>query len=66
MRRAGWDWSFSLMDYNSLWRTRRRLFHQYFGANAATDYVSFQRKRVGDCLQRLKKCPAEYQESIKL
>ena len=48
-KRLGVDWMFAMMPYGPEWRSRRRLFHQYFGPNAVIEYREVQRQ----CVRRL-------------
>nr|BED42963.1 cytochrome P450 monooxygenase [Trametes versicolor] len=57
---VGCDWHFVFMGYGDSWRERRRVFHQYFHPNAATNYRPRELKVARELLRRLLQTPDEF------
>ena len=51
------DWCFSLISHNEEWRQKRKVLHQYLGANAATGYSEQETEHVTEYLRRLRDAP---------
>ncbi|KAF5331764.1 hypothetical protein D9758_016634 [Tetrapyrgos nigripes] len=50
---SGWGWNFGIMPYTSLWRLRRRTFHQHFRSDAIAAYHPFIRQATSRLLRSL-------------
>ena len=50
-------WAFSMISYNEEWRQKRKVFHQYLGANAILEYGEQQTEHVMEYLKRLRDSP---------
>ncbi|KAF7357517.1 O-methylsterigmatocystin oxidoreductase [Mycena sanguinolenta] len=61
----GWDFNFGLLPRGDKWRTRRRMFHQYFHQNVVRTYRPIQMKKIHQLLQGLLSNPEEFREHIK-
>ncbi|KAI0325277.1 cytochrome P450 [Cubamyces sp. BRFM 1775] len=57
---VGCDWHFVFMGYGDSWRERRRVFHQYFHPNAATNYRPREIKVARELLRRLLETPDDF------
>ncbi|KAK7688871.1 hypothetical protein QCA50_007561 [Cerrena zonata] len=55
-------WSFTIMDYNEEWRKKRKVFHQYLGANAIRAYDNQQFDHVREFLRQLHRQPEKSSE----
>ncbi|KAJ7607876.1 cytochrome P450 [Roridomyces roridus] len=54
----GWEFIFSIMKYGDRWRTRRRLFHTVFHAEASKKFLPRQLSTTHQLLRRLLHEPA--------
>ncbi|KAH8105245.1 cytochrome P450 [Cristinia sonorae] len=65
MELVGSYWSFVLMPYNSIWRTQRRYFHDYFSRSAVQDYQTIQLQETHTVLVRMLESPEQAQKWIR-
>ncbi|KAH6906696.1 cytochrome P450 98A3 [Coprinopsis sp. MPI-PUGE-AT-0042] len=59
------DWSLALMDYGSLWRAHRRMFHQYYNKTQIHKYSPVLEHQVSIFLRRLHSDPKDFLESTR-
>jgi hypothetical protein len=55
-----------LYRYGAKLRTTRRMFHQYFNANAVSKYQPQQVKATNELLYRLSHAPEDYKDHLRL
>ncbi|KAH8077107.1 cytochrome P450 [Cristinia sonorae] len=61
----GWDWTITFMPNNSVWRTRRRYFHKYFGPSVLHQYHTILLQEIHAVLSRTLEQPDEVQQNIR-
>ncbi|KAL0954892.1 hypothetical protein HGRIS_003825 [Hohenbuehelia grisea] len=61
----GWDFTFGLMPYGTLWRKHRKLFHDYFNPGVVERYQETQQAQTKSFMRRLHHSPDEFLEHIR-
>ncbi|KIJ66983.1 hypothetical protein HYDPIDRAFT_108954 [Hydnomerulius pinastri MD-312] len=62
----GWNWGAVTLRYGEVWRRTRRIFHQSFRAEAASDFRPMQLDKAKQLLSNIAKNPTEFMAHIKL
>ncbi|KAH8094866.1 cytochrome P450 98A3 [Cristinia sonorae] len=60
----GWDFSLAISPYGPIWRSQRRLFHQYFNQTVVHAYQGVQLEEVRKFLSRALESPEHIKEHI--
>jgi len=60
LTRSGWDINLAFMRYGPRWRTHRRMFHQEFRAEAASNYHPILQTNVKTFTRSLRSSPEEF------
>lgn len=56
------EWGFPLMQYGSMWKKQRRLFHQYMGQNLVANYHPIMYEETAKLLRILSRNSEEFME----
>ncbi|KAG9311216.1 cytochrome P450 [Chiua virens] len=63
---VGWHFSSAMLTYGDRWRLHRRLFHQAFRSQAATQYHTGQLQKARDLILNVLKTPEDYSAHLQM
>lgn len=59
-------WNIAIMEYGSLWKSSRRLLHEFLNARAVKKFDDIQRKHAHRLLSSLVESPDRFSGHIEL
>jgi hypothetical protein len=61
-----YSWNIGLLGYGNLWKSSRRLLHEFFSARGVTKFDDYQRKHAYHLLSQLAESPENFSDRIEL
>lgn len=59
-----WNFNFAFIEYGELWRTRRRMIHQFMHEKASKAFDDIISRKAERLVQRIFKAPEEFRADI--